>query len=79
LTDPAGSVAGLDYVRRALGDQITNSAGNERRILEGVMQRLTGVMDQISPDLRAARETFAGHVAPPEPDGRGAGDCPSVR
>jgi len=64
LDDPAGSVAGLDYVRRALADQVAGAQGNERRILEGVMQRLTGVMDQISPDLRAARETFAGMSRP---------------
>lgn len=64
LDDPAGSVAGLDYVRRALADQVAGAQGNERRILEGVMQRLTGVMDRISPDLRAARETFAGMSRP---------------
>lgn len=64
LADPAGSVAGLDYVRRALADQIAGAAGNERRILEGVMTRLTGVMDQLSPDLRVARETFAGMSRP---------------
>jgi len=64
LTDPAGSVAGLDYVRRALADQVAGAAGNERRILDGIMTRLTGVMDQISPDLRAARETFAGMSRP---------------
>lgn len=64
IADPAGSVAGLDYVRRALADQIAGAAGNERRILEGIMTRLTGVMDQISPDLRAARETFAGMSRP---------------
>lgn len=66
IADPAGSVAGLDYVRRALADQVSNAApgSNQRRILEGVMRRLTGVMDQISPDLRAARETFAGMSRP---------------
>lgn len=64
LDDPAGSVAGLDYVRRALADQVAGAQGNERRILEGIMQRLTGVMDRISPDLRVARETFAGMSRP---------------
>lgn len=64
IADPAGSVAGLDYVRRALADQISNATGNERRILEGLMTRMTGVMDQISPDLRVARETFAGMSRP---------------
>jgi hypothetical protein len=64
IADPGGSVAGLDYVRRALADQVAGSNGNERRILEGIMTRLTGVMDQVSPDLRAARETFAGMSRP---------------
>lgn len=65
LADPAGSVAGLDYVRRALADQVANATGrNERRILTALQERLTGVMDQISPDLRAARETFAGMSRP---------------
>jgi hypothetical protein len=64
IGDPAGSVAGLDYVRRALADQVGSATGNERRILEGLMTRLTGVMDAISPDLRAARETFAGMSRP---------------
>lgn len=64
IADPAGSVAGLDYVRRALADQVASANGNERRILEGIMTRLTGVMDQVSPDLRAARETFAGMSRP---------------
>lgn len=64
LADPAGSVAGLDYVRRALADQVANATGNERRILTALQERLTGVMDRISPDLRAARETFAGMSRP---------------
>lgn len=64
ITDPAGSVAGLDYVRRALADQVQGATGNERRILTNLLDRLTGVMDQISPDLRAARETFAGMSRP---------------
>ncbi len=65
ITDAAGSVAGLDYVRRALGDQISAATGaNERRILTALQDRLTRVMDQISPDLRAARETFAGMSRP---------------
>jgi hypothetical protein len=64
IADPGGSVAGLDYVRRALADQVAGANGNERRILEGIMTRLTGVMDQVSPDLRAARETFAGMSRP---------------
>lgn len=64
LADPAGSVAGLDYVRRALADQVTNATGNERRILSALQERLTGVMDRLSPDLRAARETFAGMSRP---------------
>lgn len=64
LADPAGSVAGLDYVRRALADQVQNATGNERRILTALQDRLTGVMDRISPDLRAARETYAGMSRP---------------
>lgn len=64
LADPAGSVAGLDYVRRALADQVSTATGNERRVLSDILTRLTGVMDQISPDLRAARETFAGMSRP---------------
>jgi sarcosine oxidase delta subunit len=64
LTDPAGSVAGLDYVRRALADQVQGATGNERRILTDLLTRLTGVIDQVSPDLRVARETFAGMSRP---------------
>lgn len=64
ITDPSGSVAGLDYVRRALADQVTGATGNERRILQNLQTQLTGVMDRLSPDLRAARETFAGMSRP---------------
>lgn len=64
LADPSGSVAGMDYIRRALADQVSTATGNERRILEGIMTRLTGVMDNISPDLRVARETYAGMSRP---------------
>lgn len=60
ITDPAGSVQGLDYVKRALDDQIGKATpgGNEARILTGLKNKLTGFLDSVSPDYAAARTTF---------------------
>jgi hypothetical protein len=59
IADPAGSVKGLDYVKRALDDKIAKADGNERRILMGIKEKLVGLMDEVSPDYAAARKTFA--------------------
>lgn len=59
LTSPQGSVQGLDYVKRALDDQIGKAAGNEQRILRDLKSRLLTTLDRISPDYAQARTTFA--------------------
>lgn len=59
LKNPAGSVQGLDYVKRALDDQIANSTGNEQRILQGLKERLLTTIDTLSPEYSAARQVFA--------------------
>jgi hypothetical protein len=64
IADPAGSVKGLDYVKRALDDKIAKADGNERRILMGIKEKLVGLLDELSPDYAAARQTFAGMSKP---------------
>lgn len=59
MKDMAGSVKGLDYVKRALDDQIGATAGNEQRILIDLKNRLLTTLDRISPDYAAARKVFA--------------------
>lgn len=59
LTDPAGSVKGLDYVKRALDDKIANATGNEQRILRDLKERLLTTIDRLSPDYAAARKMYA--------------------
>jgi hypothetical protein len=58
LTNPAGSVKGLDYVKRALDDQIGAAHGNEQRILVELKKRLLTTIDTLSPEYAAARQTF---------------------
>lgn len=56
--DPAGSVKGLDYVKRALDDQISKATGNEQRVLVNLKNRLLTTVDTMSPDYAAARTVF---------------------
>lgn len=56
--NPAGSVKGLDYVKRALDDQIRNAVGNEQRVLTGLKQRLLTTIDTLSPEYGAARKVY---------------------
>lgn len=58
INDPAGSVKGLDYVKRALDDQISRSTGNEQRVLVGLKNRLLTTIDTLSPEYAAARKVF---------------------
>lgn len=59
LLDPAGSVQGLDYTRRALSDMIGKAQGNEQRILINLRERLDTTLNKISPKYAEARETFS--------------------
>lgn len=59
LRDPAGSVQGLDYTRRALSDMISKAQGNEQRILINLRERLDTTLNTISPKYAEARTTFA--------------------
>lgn len=59
LLDPAGSVQGLDYTRRALSDMISKAQGNEQRILINLRDRLDTTLNTISPKYAEARTTFA--------------------
>lgn len=58
MKDMTGSVKGLDYVKRALDDQISKSTGNEQRVLVDLKNRLLTTLDRLSPDYAAARTTF---------------------
>ena len=58
LKNPAGSVQGLDYLKRALDDQIKNATGNEQRVLVGLKDRLLTTIDTLSPEYAAARNVF---------------------
>lgn len=59
IKNPAGSVQGLDYVKRALDDQISKATGNEQRILVGLKDRLLTTIDTLSPEYSAARKVYA--------------------
>lgn len=59
INDPAGSVKGLDYLKRALDDRIGKADGNEKRILMGIKEKLVGLLDEVSPAYAKARTTFA--------------------
>lgn len=59
IADAAGSVKGLDYMKRALDDRIAKAVGNEKRVLMGVKEKLVGLLDEVSPDYANARKTFA--------------------
>lgn len=63
-----GSMKGLHYTKVALDDQINaaKQAGNANlsRLLEGTRDKLLGVMDQISPDYKAARAVYAADSKP---------------
>lgn len=58
VKDPAGSVKGLDYLRRALNDQIGSARGNEQRILIGLRERLDKTLESLSPEYMAANRAF---------------------
>lgn len=58
LKNAAGQVKGLDYVKRALDDQIGNATGNEQRILTSLKERFLSTVDQLSPEYAQARQTF---------------------
>jgi len=58
MSSPAGSVKGLDYVKRALDDQIGKAQGNEQRVLVELKNRLLTTIDTLSPEYAAARQTF---------------------
>jgi hypothetical protein len=57
--DPTGSVQGLDYMRRALSDNIGKTQGNEQRVLIGLRDRLDTTLNAISPKYAEARVTFS--------------------
>lgn len=54
-----GSVEGLDYMRRALGDMIKDAGPNEQRILIGLRDRLDTTLQSVSPKYLEAKNTFA--------------------
>jgi len=58
-----GSLQGLHYTRRALGDQISDAIGRgnkeEAKILQSVKDKLDNVIDAVNPEYAAARSEFA--------------------
>jgi hypothetical protein len=58
LETAAGSVKGLDYVKRALDDQIGKAEGNERRVLAAMKEQFLESVDALSPKYATARETY---------------------
>lgn len=59
-----GSVEGLDYTRRALGDMIKEASPNEQRVLIGLRDRLDTTLQSISPKYLEAKNTFAAMSKP---------------
>lgn len=64
IKNPSGSVKGLDYVKRALDDQISKVQGNEQRVLVDLKNRLLTTIDTLSPEYAAARKVFADMSVP---------------
>jgi len=64
VDDPAGSVLGLHYTKKALDDMIGGAKGNEQRILIGLRDRLLTTVDRLSPDYAAARSVFKDMAKP---------------
>lgn len=58
-TSATGSVEGLDYMRRALGDMIKDAPPNEQRILIGLRDRLDTTLQSVSPKYLEAKNAFA--------------------
>lgn len=54
-----GSVQGMDYMRRALGDMIQSAGPNEQRILIGLRDRLDTTLQSVSPKYLEAKNAFA--------------------
>lgn len=59
MSNPAGSVQGLDYLQRALKDMAGAAPANEARILGDLRRRLLTTIDALSPRYADARNTFA--------------------
>lgn len=65
FANPAGSVRGLDYTARALGDMIDEAQGNnQRRILTNLRSRFLTTVDELSPEYAAARTTYSQMARP---------------
>ncbi len=65
VVDPAGSVQGLDYMRRALSDAIGDAkGGNKQRVLMELRERLDTTLNAISPKYAEARATFSAMSRP---------------
>jgi hypothetical protein len=64
LKDPSGSVQGLHYMKKALDDMISNSSGNEQRVLRNLQKRFLTTVDSLSPDYAAARGVFRDMAGP---------------
>lgn len=58
-TTKPNSVGLLNLVKQSLGDEIETATGFQKKVLTGLQKRLVGTMDEVSPDYKAARATFA--------------------
>ena len=68
LTDPKNSLLGMHYMKLALGDMIEGAGvkgtgSTAKRGLSGIQQELVGIMDELSPTYKQARDTFS-HFTP---------------
>jgi hypothetical protein len=64
LKNPAGTVQGMHYMKKALDDAIQASEGNAKRALMKAQEDLLGVIDDLSPDYKAARAAYAAASKP---------------
>lgn len=59
IADPAGSLRGLHYSLQEIGGMVGDAkTRNEKRILMGVKNELTSILDKISPDYATARAEY---------------------
>ena len=59
IADPAGSLRGLHYSLQEIGGMVGDAkTRNEKRILMGVKNELTSILDRISPDYANARAEY---------------------
>jgi hypothetical protein len=62
--DMMASPRGVDYIKRAIDDQMAGAAPDDVRILKSIKDSILGTADNLSPEYAAARQAFAAASKP---------------